>query len=170
MTDSRCHRPRVLSQALLLAMLSPFPALAQQADPQQLDAVTVTGSRIKRVQAEGPAPVQIIGSEEIRAQGFTTVYDMLGTLNQAIGTVEADVSWGSHTPNASPLNLRNLGPNRSLLLVNGRRVADYPLPITGRATSPTTATSLPRRWTGWKCSPVVPRPSTARTRSPAWST
>ena len=44
MTDSRCHRPRVLSQALLLAMLSPLSALAQPADPQQLDAVTVTGS------------------------------------------------------------------------------------------------------------------------------
>lgn len=170
MTDSRCHRPRVLSQALLLAMLSPLLALAQQADPQQLDAVTVTGSRIKRVQAEGPAPVQIIGSEEIRAQGFTTVYDMLGTLNQAIGTVEADVSWGSHTPNASPLNLRNLGPNRSLLLVNGRRVADYPLPYNGQSNVsnysniPAAAVDRVEVLTG------VLRPSTARTRSPAWST
>ncbi|RZA16264.1 MAG: hypothetical protein EOP02_23360, partial [Proteobacteria bacterium] len=111
MNHYRRYRLQLLSRAVLLALLSPLPALAQQASaPQQLDAVTVTGSRIKRVQAEGPAPVQIIGSEEIRAQGFTTVYDMLGTLNQAIGTVEADVSWGSHTPNASPLNLRNLGP------------------------------------------------------------
>ncbi|TQV08697.1 hypothetical protein DB824_12100, partial [Xanthomonas perforans] len=134
MTAFRHCRHTRLSQALLLASLSPLAGLAQQTPaPQQLDAVTVTGSRIKRVQAEGPAPVQIIGADEIRAQGFTTVYDMLGTLNQAIGTVEADVSWGSHTPNASPLNLRNLGPNRSLLLVNGRRVADYPLPYNGQS-------------------------------------
>ncbi|OCG82649.1 hypothetical protein XEULMG905_18575, partial [Xanthomonas euvesicatoria] len=99
MTAFRHCRHTRLSQALLLASLSPLAGLDQQTPaPQQLDAVTVTGSRIKRVHAEGPAPVQIIGADEIRAQGFTTVYDMLGTLNQAIGTVEADVSWGSHTP------------------------------------------------------------------------
>ncbi|PPT38694.1 hypothetical protein XarbCFBP8132_16095 [Xanthomonas arboricola] len=55
-------------------MLSPLSALAQQASaPQQLDAVTVTGSRIRRVQPEGPAPVQIIGAEEIRSRLFSPV-------------------------------------------------------------------------------------------------
>ncbi len=63
MTDYHRCRPHQLSRAVLLALLSPLSALAQQAGaPQQLDAVTVTGSRIKRVQAEGPAPVQIVGS------------------------------------------------------------------------------------------------------------
>ncbi|MEQ9728917.1 TonB-dependent receptor plug domain-containing protein, partial [Pseudomonas sp. WHRI 8822A] len=46
---------------------------------------------------------------------------------------EADTQWGSHTPNASPINLRDLGPGRTLLLVNGRRVADYPLPYGGES-------------------------------------
>ncbi len=50
-----------------------------------------------------------------------------------MGTVESDIQWGQHTLNASPLNLRNMGPGRSLLLINGRRVADYPLPYQGKS-------------------------------------
>lgn len=137
-----------LSKALLPILFAPLTALAQttpeppapvpqaasaEAGARQLDKVTVTGSRIKRAQVEGPAPLTLITAEQIKKEGFVTVYDALTTLNEAIGTVEADVQWGSHTPNASPLNLRNMGPGRSLLLVNGRRVADYPLPYGGQS-------------------------------------
>jgi outer membrane receptor protein involved in Fe transport len=97
-----------------------------------LDAVSVTGSRIKRSQVEGAQPVLTIGAQQIQQEGFQTVYDMLSTLNQQ-GSVEADTQWGSHTPNASPINLRDLGPGRTLLLVNGHRVADYPLPYGGES-------------------------------------
>ncbi|RPE74838.1 TonB-dependent receptor domain-containing protein [Vulcaniibacterium tengchongense] len=139
MTHSTLHR-NALASALALALLAPL-AQAQDTsagpandDPvTQVDTVTVTGSRIRRTEIEGPAPVQILTAEQIKAEGFVTVHDALSTLTEAIGTVEADVSWGSHTPNASPLNLRNMGPNRSLLLVNGRRVADYPLPYGGQS-------------------------------------
>jgi len=138
------YRPTALASALLLAMAAPFAASAQDApspepapsaaaNATEIDKVTVTGSRIRRVETEGPLPVQIITDEQIRREGFVTVYDMLTTLNEAIGTVEADLQWGSHTPNASPINLRNMGPGRSLLLVNGRRVADYPLPYGGQS-------------------------------------
>ena len=136
MAQSHRYRRNILSSALLLAMLPALSVAAQEAAPEstkELDTVTVTGSRIKRAQVEGPAPVQVISADQIKKEGFTTVYDMLSTLNEAIGTVEADVQWGSHTPNASPLNLRNMGPGRSLLLVNGRRVADYPLPYGGQS-------------------------------------
>jgi Outer membrane receptor for ferrienterochelin and colicins len=133
MTKSPRFRRHVLASALL-ALVSPMSLAAQEKDPEaakELDTVVVTGSRIKRVQVEGPAPVNIITADEIRKEGFITVYDVLTTLTEATGTVEADSQWGSHTPNASPLNLRGMGPNRTLLLVNGRRVADYPLPYGG---------------------------------------
>jgi outer membrane receptor protein involved in Fe transport len=97
-----------------------------------LDTVAVTGSRIKRAQVEGAQPVLTITAEQIQQQGFATVYDALTSLNQQ-GSVEADTQWGSHTPNASPINLRDLGPGRTLLLVNGHRVADYPLPYGGES-------------------------------------
>ncbi|MDW7603078.1 Plug domain-containing protein, partial [Stenotrophomonas maltophilia] len=126
-------RRHLLSQALILALL-PLAANAQQASSsstKDLDAVTVTGSRIKRAAVEGPAPVNVITAQQIQKEGFVSVYDALKTLTEATGTVEAASQWGSHTPNASGLNLRGMGPNRSLLLVNGRRVADYPLPYGG---------------------------------------
>ena len=40
---------------------------------------------------------------------------------------------GGFTPNASVINLRGLGPGRTLLLINGRRANDYPFPYNGRS-------------------------------------
>lgn len=142
MENSSSPQCNPLALALLAALLTPLAAGAQATQDTVADKgvqatdlakITVTGSRIRRAEVEGPAPVQVITSEQIRKEGFVTVHDMLSTLNEATGTVEADLQWGSHTPNASPLNLRNMGPGRSLLLVNGRRVADYPLPYGGQS-------------------------------------
>lgn len=105
---------------------------AEVAAPTMLETVIVTGSRIQLSEIEAPV-VTILSGEQMRAEGFVTLHDALSTLNEAIGTVEADLQWGSHTPNASPINLRNMGPGRSLLLVNGRRVPDYPLPYGGQS-------------------------------------
>lgn len=132
MSRAASARPHLLSQTILLALL-PLCAQSQEIPgaAQDLDAVTVTGSRIKRATVEGPAPVNVITGEQIRKEGFVTVHDMLATLTEATGTLEAASQWGSHTPAVSGLNLRGMGPNRTLLLVNGRRVADYPLPYGG---------------------------------------
>lgn len=97
------------------------------------DAIVVTGSRIRRSQVEGPAPVTVVTTEQMRKNGFSTVYDALLTTTEATGTVQADSDWGQTSVNASPLNLRNLGPGRTLLLINGHRVADYPMPYQGRS-------------------------------------
>lgn len=141
MTQKPLHR-NALASALAVALFVPWGSQAQEQAPgsepsgedvTEVDKIVVTGSRIKRAEIEGPAPVTVLTGEQIKAEGFVTVHDALSTLNEAIGTVESDVQWGSHTPNASPINLRNMGPNRSLLLVNGRRVADYPLPYGGQS-------------------------------------
>ncbi|MFT4248676.1 MAG: TonB-dependent receptor [Pseudomonas sp.] len=132
----RSHR---LALSITLVIAAHASAAQAQSDTQasasattDLDAVTVTGSRIKRAEVEGAQPVLTISAEQIQQQGFATVYDALASMNQQ-GSVEADTQWGSHTPNASPVNLRDLGPGRTLLLVNGHRVADYPLPYGGES-------------------------------------
>lgn len=156
MQQSHFHR-NALASALALALLAPFAALAQAQDAQQplsveqaepadapvqpetdksaktLDAITVTGSRIKRAEVEGPAPVTVITGDQIRKEGFATVYEALSSLTEVTGTVQNDYDWGQSSVNASPLNLRNLGPGRSLLLINGHRVADYPMPYQGKS-------------------------------------
>ena len=145
-TSSRLQRSR-LSAALVAAMLLPATGvvLAQdttddEADEQQteesateLDRVIVTGSRIGRAEIEGPAPVTVITAEDLEVQGFSTVYDALNTLTQFTGSVQNELTQNGFTPNASFLNLRGLGPGYQLVLINGRRAADYPLPYNSQS-------------------------------------
>ncbi len=126
-TQSLCAQAQNSEQASALSS-----AATAERKATELDAVTVTGSRIKRAQTESAQPVLTISAQQIQQEGFATVYDVLASMNQQ-GSVEADTQWGSHTPNASPVNLRDLGPGRTLLLVNGHRVADYPLPYGGES-------------------------------------
>lgn len=101
-------------------------------DPTELAAIQVTGSRIKRAEIEGPSPVTVITAEQMEREGHATVFEALDTLVMANGAVETELS-GGFSANAHPLNLRGLGPGRSLLLIDGRRAADYPFPYEGRS-------------------------------------
>lgn len=132
----------VLSIQLALTAAAPL-AIAQEApqataaagDVQQLQTVQVTGSRIARSQVEGPAPVTVISREQIDAAGLTTVPDLLRSLSQNGGETQSQQSgFGAQTtPGAQQVDLRGLGPNKTLVLVNGRRIADFPLPLRGRS-------------------------------------
>ncbi|KQZ67921.1 MULTISPECIES: TonB-dependent receptor [unclassified Lysobacter] len=94
-----------------------------------IDGVTVVGSRIKRTEIEGPAPVTVITRADIDREGFQTVGDMLQTLTQnTTASFTGDLATGGFTPNAQVANLRNLGPGYTLTLINGRRPAQYPQP------------------------------------------
>ncbi|KAF1707315.1 TonB-dependent receptor [Pseudoxanthomonas sacheonensis] len=145
-SPKRCR----LSAALLTAILLPAAgsAFAQQADAKQedksqssssdsavdLDKVVVTGSRISRSQLEGPSPVTVISTAQIEKEGFVSVNDALKTITQNFGAVQNELnSAGGFTPNGSVVNLRGLGPGRTLLLINGRRAADYPFPYNGQS-------------------------------------
>ncbi len=101
--------------------------------PTDLDKIVVTGSRIKRAEIEGPAPVTVITSEELERQGFSTVAEALNTLTQITGSVQNELTQNGFTPNAGVIDLRGLGPGRTLTLINGRRAADYPLPYNGQS-------------------------------------
>ncbi len=91
-----------------------------------LDKVEVTGSRIKRAEVEGPSPVVVITAEDIKKEGFTTVAEALGTLTQYTGAVVGgEWNFGNQAPDASYLNLRGLGVGYQLILLNGKRMADY---------------------------------------------
>ena len=140
---------------LALAVTAPAAAMAQTAppqdpppaDPQQsttLDTVVVTGSRIPRVQTEGAAPITVITSEDIQASGFTNVVDVMQSLPQNSGQTQSQQSAGGadFSPGAQQVDLRALGPNHTLVLVNGRRIADFPLPFGGRSNF-TDVSSLP---------------------------
>jgi outer membrane receptor protein involved in Fe transport len=95
--------------------------------------VTVLGSRIPRARKEGPAPVTTITSDQIRAGGYASVPDVLKTVTQNSGETQSQQSGNAadFSPGAQQVDLRGLGPNHTLVMVNGRRIADYPMPYNG---------------------------------------
>ena len=99
----------------------------------ELDRIAVTGSRISRSQVEGPSPVVVLTADDMQKEGFTTVYEALNTLTQNVSNTQDDQFSGGFTQNANTIDLRGLGPGRTLILVNGRRTTDYPLPFNGQS-------------------------------------
>lgn len=99
---------------------------------EQLEQVVVTGSRIKRTSVEGPAPVSVITSHDIDNNGFATIPEVMAALPQNLGALDNNQYTSGFTPAAQAVDLRGLGPNHTLVLVNGRRIADYPQAYDGR--------------------------------------
>lgn len=100
-------------------------AIAQaQADTQQLQRVEVTGSNIKRIDAETVSPVEVITRDQIERTGQPTAADVLRNLPSNMGSFGESFS-NSFAPGAAGISLRGLGQKTTLVLLNGRRVAGY---------------------------------------------
>ncbi|MCX7544120.1 TonB-dependent receptor plug domain-containing protein [Marinicella gelatinilytica] len=104
-------------------------ALAQDNDEDQgveeQGKITVTGSRIKRSDVEGALPVTVITREQIELSGESTAADFLRnmTFNSAGSLRPAS---GSSAQAEASLNLRGIGASRTLVLIDGRRMAKAP--------------------------------------------
>lgn len=107
------------------------PAASQTSTQAPLPSVVVTGSRISRIGSEGPSPVTILNGEDIDRLGYKNVSDALTGLTENTGFTQGEDFGNTFTPAANAISLRGLGPNHTLVLVNGRRVADYPSPYNG---------------------------------------
>ncbi len=101
-------------------------AAAVSPAPAQLEAVTVTGSHIPRAEIEGPAPITVITAADIAGRGFATAADIMTSLTQNLGALDNNQYTNGFSPGAQAVDLRGLGPNHTLILINGRRIADYP--------------------------------------------
>ncbi|MBT1444415.1 TonB-dependent receptor [Shewanella sp. JM162201] len=97
-----------------------------------LERISVTGTRISRADLEGVTNVATITADDMVKSGFNTVYDALSNLSSANGAIIGEVETGSYTPGAKELNLRGIGPEYTLILVNGKRLAYYPMPYGGQ--------------------------------------
>ena len=93
-----------------------------------LEKVTVTGSRIKRSQVEGASPLIVITKQDMKDNGYRNLTEALQSLPIANAATQNESLVNTFTPNANELDLRRFGPGRVLVLVNGRRMADYPFP------------------------------------------
>lgn len=113
---------RKLYCAVALTALVAGTAQAQEAAIGDTTAgdIVVTGTRIKRADLESNSPQTVVGSDEFRFQGATTVEQVLNRLPQFTADANENVSNGSD--GTSKINLRNLGSNRVLTLIDGQRM------------------------------------------------
>jgi outer membrane receptor protein involved in Fe transport len=95
--------------------------------------VVVTGSLIPQIQQETASPVIAISAEDIQRQGFRNVSDVLRAQPLATGAVQDNQFSGGFTPGATTISLLGLSPGFTLILIDGRPLADYPLLYNGQA-------------------------------------
>ncbi|MEO8669923.1 MAG: TonB-dependent receptor [Tahibacter sp.] len=117
------------SAATMLLGFAAVPAFAQDADTpatgEKLETIVVTGSRIRRVDLETANPVFIIDKSQIEKTGKLTIGDLLQSTPVIAGgstATNGQVNNGGGT-GAATIDLRGLGTARTLILVNGRRLA-----------------------------------------------
>lgn len=104
----------------------------------EFEEVVVTGSRIKRKDLVATSPVNVITTEALDLTGSTHVASILNELPSAgvPGSVDTSTNFRTATVGLNTIDLRNLGSQRTLILVNGRRH------IGGAAGSPTVDVSM----------------------------
>jgi iron complex outermembrane receptor protein len=108
------------SGMVFAADVGPPSTAAAAVGTQSLEEIIVTGSRIAQPQLEAISPVTVVSAETIQSRGVTNIEDLLNQLPQVTPDQSSNLSQGSS--GTANLNLRDLGSNRTLVLVNGRRL------------------------------------------------
>jgi len=117
--QNRSVQPRLLLSAITVAVLTlANQAAAQQSGEAAMTRVEVTGSSIKRLATEASLPVSTVKAEDFIKQGITTLADIMMSLPQSASLAPSNAGSGTN------INLRGLGVNRTLVLLNGRRMAN----------------------------------------------
>jgi len=120
-----------LSAAFAQAVNPDVPSLTRQPAPDI--RVEVTGSNIRRVEGEGSLPVTVITRQQIEQSGATTPMELLQQIsaNNSAGAISVANAVGATTFSAQTASLRGLGPNRTLVLLNGHRLESFAGAIQG---------------------------------------
>ena len=110
---------------------SPVNTTPNDTQPATTQEVVVTGSRIPHSAADINPTITVITSQQLEDRGFKNAFDALNNLAQNTGFTQGADFGNTFTPAANTISLRGLGPNHTLILINGQRVADYPTPYNG---------------------------------------
>jgi iron complex outermembrane receptor protein len=121
-----------LGVAALPVLAQEQQQLQQQAQPQQqepppqvMQRVEVTGSSIKRIAAEGALPVTVVTAEAIRASGVTSMADLVQRMSTVQGSTGESASVGGSTFGFAGISVHGIGEARTLVLLNGKRLAMF---------------------------------------------
>jgi len=133
LTSRQTYVCRIITLCVTLLFTSAVPAQVQA--EKVIEEIVVIGSHIRMDPEEALSPVTSLDREELRYQGSPTVLDMIINLPFSQGADgESDRFQGGGGgsgvgPDRATINIRGLGPSRSLVLINGRRTTWSPIPI-----------------------------------------
>jgi outer membrane receptor protein involved in Fe transport len=121
------HRARSF-HALTFILAASLAAQTTPA-PQVMEAFTVTGSNIKRIDQETTLPVTVFSADELALRGVATAAEMFETLSIGgpITLDEGNTLGADARGDNATINLRGLGSGNTLVLLNGRRMAPHPI-------------------------------------------
>jgi len=130
---ARAVRGVLLACAGTTIALASLPLAAQTlpaTSENELPRVEVTGSAIRRVQSETALPVQTISRAEIEKTGVTTAAELMGRVSANSNglTDGASINVGGDQRGFNSANLRGIGTSSTLVLLNGRRMANFASP------------------------------------------
>src|SRR5579883_487971 len=123
---------------ILLAQATTVPApttTASTAAPATLQTVIVTGTMIARPAAETAEAITVLKSDALKSQGITNVEQALNTLTSNTPSLNIASAIGSFSGGGTYADLRNLGNGRTLVLLDGQRVAPNAFPAPAGFTS-----------------------------------
>ena len=138
MSEMQTRRNSAMARAVRLALsVGAMAGVIGQAAAQDaavaaepLRRVEITGSAIKRIESETALPVQVITREEIEKVGVTTASEILARLSANVGglTDSVSITDGKDQRGFNSANLRGIGTSSTLVLLNGRRMANFASP------------------------------------------
>jgi len=138
-TETQRFRKTVVSRAAITALWGTAALVASQetlAQQTSLERVEITGSAVRRVDAETALPVTVLKVEEMRQQGFNSVEDIIHTLSANQSSLGTSAAIGGITGGASFADLRGLGRSHTLVLLNGRRLVNQAVGGAGDSSAP----------------------------------
>lgn len=100
--------------------ISALPVFAQSTE-----RVEITGSRIKRIAAEGALPVEVITREDIERKGVASTNDLLRSLSYMSSFNDELISNSPNATGTASAGFRGLSGDQTVVLLNGRRLANY---------------------------------------------
>ena len=137
------HLSQWVKVALLLAVAVGLPVTGLTQD-QVVEEILVTGSHIKGMHADESLPVTSLTRENLAYEGSPSIIDLIRNLSFSQGSDgEVDPFQAGAGPDRATVNLRGLGPSRTLVLLNGRRTTWSPHAISAQAQLLVDANMLP---------------------------
>ena len=123
---------RLVLGASALALTTALPVFAQEGNESErkLTTVTVTGSFIAGTPEDAALPVDVLTAGELKLEGQPSITELIRNLGPSSGVDGQTNQFASNgLEGTSNVNLRGLGPARTLVLINGHRQTYYPYPI-----------------------------------------